>query len=119
MSDVALLYFPVYAILVDSMSWSNADRAFVLETYFMNADSVIQNQQLFCKHFGVSRHVKVPERKTVSLWLAIFWETGICLKRKSPYRPRHFRSLRYVERLIENQEKHLVISFRKQSLEIN
>ncbi|GBN79769.1 hypothetical protein AVEN_56597-1 [Araneus ventricosus] len=96
MFEVTLLYFPGCAISVDSMSWTSKLRAFVVETYFKNADSIIETQRLFRRHFGVSRHGKIPDRKTISLWVANFRETGSCLKRKSPGRPRHVRTLENV-----------------------
>ena len=77
-----------FAISVVSMAWSTEHRAFVVETCFKCGDSVIAAQHQFHTHFGVGRHGRVPNRKTILLWIRNFWQTSSALKRKSPGRPR-------------------------------
>ena len=76
-----------FAISVVSMAWSTEHRAFVV-TYFKWGDSVIAAQRQFHTHFGVGRHGRVPNRKTVLLWIRNFRQTSSALKWKSPGRPR-------------------------------
>ena len=71
-----------------SMAWSTEHRAFVVESYFECGDSVIDAQRQFRTHFGVGRHGRVPNRKTILLWIRNFRQTSSALKRKSPGRPR-------------------------------
>ena len=76
-----------FAISVVSMAWSTEHRAFVVETYFKCGGSVIAAQRQFRTHFGVGRHGRVPNRKTILLWICNFRQTSSALKRKSPGRP--------------------------------
>lgn len=84
------------------------------ENYFKNEDSIIRTQRFFHRHFRISSHGKIPDRKTMSLWVTNFREAHklnfSCLKPrifKSPGRPRHVRTSRDAQRLIANEEKHL------------
>ena len=70
------------------MAWSTEHRAFDVETYFKCGDSVIAAQLQLRTLFGVGRHGRVPNRKTVLLWISNFRQTSSALKRKSPGRPR-------------------------------
>ena len=72
-----------FAVSVVSMAWSTEHRAFVVETYFKCGDSVIAAQFQFCTH-SVGRHGRVPNRKTILLWISNFRQTSSALKRKSP-----------------------------------
>ena len=76
-----------FAISEVSMAWSTEHRAFVVEIYFKCGDSVIAAQCQFCTHFGAGRHGRVPNRKTILLWIRNFQKTSSALKRKSPGRP--------------------------------
>ena len=81
-----------FAISFVSMAWNTEHRAFVVETYFKCGDSVIAAQRQFCTHFGVGWHGRVPNRKTILLWIRNFWQTSSALKRKSPGRPRSIQA---------------------------
>ena len=74
------------ATSVVSMAWSTEHRAFVVETYFKCGDSVIAAQCQFHTHFGIGWHGRVPNRKTILLWICNFRQTSSALKRKSPGR---------------------------------
>ena len=76
------------------MSETSEHRAFVVETYFKNTDSIFQTQWLFRRLFGVSEHEKIPDRKKISLWVANFRKTGSCLKRKTPGTPENVTAVR-------------------------
>ena len=77
-----------FAISVVSMAWSTEHRVFVMATYFKYGDTVIAAKRQFCIHFGVDRHGRVPNRKTILLWIRNFRQTSSALKLKSPGRPR-------------------------------
>ena len=49
---------------------------------------MIAAQRQFRTHFGVSWHGRVPNRKTILLWIRSFRQTSSALKRKFPGRPR-------------------------------
>ena len=70
-----------FAISVVSKAWISEHHAFVVETYFICGDSVIAAERQFRTHFGVGR---VPNRKTILLWIRNFRQTSSALKRKSP-----------------------------------
>jgi hypothetical protein len=70
-----------HAISVAIMAWNGEHHAFVTET-----------QRLFCRHFGVGRHGRVPDRITILLWVGNFRGTGSALKQKSCGRPRSVRT---------------------------
>ena len=81
-----------FVILVVSMAWSTEHNAFVVETYFKCGDSVIAAQRQFRTHFGVGWHGRVPNRKTILLWLRNFRQTSSTLKQKSPGRTRSIQT---------------------------
>ena len=76
-----------FAISVVSMAWNTEHRAFVVETYLKCGDSVIAAQHQFHTHFGIGRHRRVPNRKTILFWIRNFQQTSSALKQKSPGRP--------------------------------
>ncbi|GBM68340.1 hypothetical protein AVEN_138181-1 [Araneus ventricosus] len=65
------------------MVWSGEHRAFVIEAYLKNGNSVITSQRLFPRHFDL-----VEGRRTSS-----------ALKRKPPYIPRSVRTSQQIEAL--------------------
>ncbi|GBL82575.1 hypothetical protein AVEN_263665-1 [Araneus ventricosus] len=79
------------------MVWSGEHRAFVIEAYLKNGDSVITSQRLFRRHFGLDRNAKVPDKKTILLWVRNFLRTSSALKRKPPGRRRSVRTSQQVE----------------------
>ena len=82
-----------FAISVLSMAWSTEHRAFVMDTYFKCGDSVIVAERQFPTHFGVGRHGRAPNRKTILLWIRNFRQSSSALKRKSPGRPRSVQTI--------------------------
>lgn len=82
----------ILAISVASMSWSGEHRAFVIEAYFKNNDSVILTQRLFRRHFNLNRHAPVPSRNTILLWVKNFRNTSSALKTKPTGRKRTVRT---------------------------
>ena len=49
------------------MNWTGEDRAFIVETYFKNNESVTVIQRAFRLHFGLKRHDSIPIQNTVLL----------------------------------------------------
>jgi hypothetical protein len=84
------------AILVAIVGWTGEHRAFIIEIYLKNCDPVIAMQPLFRRHFGAARHGRVPDRKTVLLWVENLREKSSALKKKLSGR---FRSLRTPENI--------------------
>lgn len=81
------------------MAWSGEHRAFVIETYFKNGDSVICTQRLFRTHFGISRHGAIPDRKTILTRVRNFRVTSSAMKKPPPGRPRSVRTPQNVQLL--------------------
>ncbi|PNF19154.1 hypothetical protein B7P43_G09807 [Cryptotermes secundus] len=79
------------------MEWSGAQRAFVVETFFKNRESVIATQRAFGTHFELGRRYRILTRNTILRWVASFRTTGSTLKKKSPGRPRSVRTPANVE----------------------
>jgi len=52
--------------------WSPQHRAFVVETFFKNGESVIVAQRKFRLHFNVPRHGRIPSRNMILLWVHNF-----------------------------------------------
>jgi hypothetical protein len=44
--------------------------------------AVVKTQQMFHKHFSITRHEKVPYRNTIQLWVENFRTIASALKRK-------------------------------------
>lgn len=68
-------------------SWSVEHRAFAVEEYFRNDNSIIKVQRLFRRKFNVNRHGSIPSRNTILRWVDAFRTTGSATKRHSPGRP--------------------------------
>ncbi|CAI9738332.1 XP_033610977.1uncharacterized protein LOC117283012 [Octopus vulgaris] len=74
------------------MVWTGPERAFAVETYIKNGESVITTQRAFRIHFGLNRNDAVPGRKSILLWTERFRTTGSALKKNPPGRPRSIRT---------------------------
>ena len=77
------------SISVAMERWSVEHRAFAVETYLKNNDSVIVTQRIFLPHFNIHRNDSVPSRNTVLLWVRNFRETAYAAKKKT-FRKRAF-----------------------------
>ena len=73
------------------MAWSGEHRAFAVEEQLKN-ESVITTQRAFRRHFGLGRHSRVPDGKTIRLWVSNFRATSSALKRLSPDSVEHVRA---------------------------
>lgn len=63
-------------------SWTPQHRAFAVEAYFKNGESVIIAQRKFRVHFHISAHGKIPSSRAIRMWVKNFRETGSALKKK-------------------------------------
>jgi hypothetical protein len=63
-------------ISIAVMAWSGEHRAYIVETYLKNAESVIATQRLVQTHFRLGRNATFPNRKTILLWVTNFRATG-------------------------------------------
>jgi transposase-like protein len=66
--------------------WTEQHRAFVVEAYFKNGDSVVTTKRLFRRRFNIPRHGRVPRGNTIKEWVRNFRENASALKRKPPGR---------------------------------
>ncbi|QQP51582.1 Transposable element Tc3 transposase [Caligus rogercresseyi] len=58
------------------MRWNREERAFAVEAYFSNHQSVIATQRSFRTHFNVAPRGPVPDRKSIIARVKTFRETG-------------------------------------------
>ena len=70
------------------MTWSGEHRAFVIEEFVKNGESVIATQRSFRRHFSLNRHDPVPTGKTIHHWVSNFRQTSSALNRRRSGRPR-------------------------------
>jgi hypothetical protein len=55
-----------FAVSVAMEQWGPQHRAFVVERFFENGESVIVTQSKFRMHFDVPRHGRIPSRNTLT-----------------------------------------------------
>jgi site-specific recombinase len=79
--------------------WSVERRAFAVETYLKNDDSVFVTQRLFHRHFNIHRNDSVPSQNTVLLWVRNCRETASAAKRKRSGREPSLRTPEIIEQL--------------------
>ena len=70
------------------MAWSGEHRAFVIEEFVKNGESVVATQRSFRRHFSLNRHDPVPTGKTIHRWVSNFRQTSSALNRIRSGRPR-------------------------------
>ena len=70
------------------MVWSGEHRAFVIEEFVKNGESIVATQRSFRKHFSLNRHDPVPTGKTIHRWVFNFRQTSSALNRRRSGRPR-------------------------------
>ena len=72
-------------------------RAFAVETYFKNNNSVVVTQRIFRQHFNIHWNDSVPSGNAVLMWMRSFRQTGSAVKRKSPGREPLLRTPENIE----------------------
>jgi len=68
--------FPLKYYAVVKMVWSNEQRAFAVETYFSQIHSIVAVQRAFRTRYQIPPPDRVPDRKSILLWVENFRETG-------------------------------------------
>jgi len=68
--------FPLQHSAVVKMVWSNEQRAFAVETYFSQSHSIVVMQRAFRTRYQIPPRDRVPDRKSILLWVENFRETG-------------------------------------------
>ena len=68
--------FPLQHSAVVKMVWSNEQRPFAVETYFSQSHSIVAVQGAFRTRYQIPPRDRVPDRKSVLLWVENFRETG-------------------------------------------
>lgn len=76
--------------------WSAEHRAFIVETFLKNGESVVKTQRAFRLRFNVGRHGAVPTRNTILRWIQNFRLSSSASKKKPPG---HVRSVRTPENI--------------------
>ena len=60
------------------MAWSGEHRAFVVEQFVKNGESLVATQRSFRRHFSLNRHDPVPIRR----WFSNFRQTSSAFNRR-------------------------------------
>ena len=68
--------FPIQHSAVVKMVWSNEQRTFAVESYFSQSHSIVAVQRAFCTRYEIPPRDRVPDRKSILLWVENFRETG-------------------------------------------
>jgi len=74
--------FPLQLFPVANMVWSNEQRAFAVETYFSQSHSIVAVQHAFRTRYQIPPRDRVPDRKSILLWVDNFRVWGVCLKKE-------------------------------------
>ena len=68
--------FPLQHSVVVKMVWSNEQRAFAVETCFSQSHSIVAVQRAFRTRYQIPPRDRVPDRKSILLWVENLRETG-------------------------------------------
>ena len=71
----------VNSVQFEMESWTGAQRAFAVKSFYKNNDSYVAQRE-FRKKFGIHRNSKVPLAHAIKTWVNNFEETGSTVKRK-------------------------------------
>jgi len=74
--------FPLQPSLVVKMVWSKEQRAFAVETYFSQSHSILAVQRAFRTRYQIPPRDRVPDRKSILLWVENFSGMGSVSKKK-------------------------------------
>ena len=88
--------FPLQHSAVVKMVWSNEQRAFAVETYLSQSHSIVAVQRAFRTRYQIPLRDRVPDRKSILLWVENFMETG-SVSEKRWGRPRTSRTPENIE----------------------
>ena len=63
-------------------SWTDAQRAFAVKSFYKNDDSYVAAQRKFRKKFGIHQNSKVLSAHAIKTWVNNFEETGSTVQKK-------------------------------------
>ena len=72
----------VHSVEYEMESWTGAQRAFTVKSFYKNNNSYAAAQREFRKKFGIRRNSKVPSAHAIKTWVNTFEETGSTVKKK-------------------------------------
>ena len=72
----------VNSVQFEMESWTGAQRAFAVKSFYKNNGSYVAAQREFRKKFGIHRNSKVPSAHAINTWVNNFEETGSIVKKK-------------------------------------
>jgi len=72
----------VNSVQFEMESWSGAQRAFAVKSFYKNNDSYVTAQREFCKKFGIHRNSKVPSAHPIKTWVNNFEEVCSTVEKK-------------------------------------
>ena len=72
----------VNSVQFEIESWTGAQRAFAVKSFYKNNDSYVAAQSKFRKKFGIHQNSKVPSAHAIKKWVYNFEETGSTVKKK-------------------------------------
>jgi len=72
----------VNSVQFEMESWTGAQSAFAVKSFYKNHDSYVAAQREFHKKFGIHRNSKVPSAHAIKTWVNNFEETGSTVKKK-------------------------------------
>jgi len=72
----------VNSVQFEMESWTGAQRAFAVKSFYKNNDSYVATQRDFRKKFGIQPNSKVPSAHAIKTWINNFEETGSTVKKK-------------------------------------
>jgi len=72
----------VNSVQFEMESWTGAQRAFTVKSFFKNNDSYVAAQCEFRKKYGIHRNSKVPSGHAIKTCVNNFEETGSSVKKK-------------------------------------
>jgi len=72
----------VKSVQFEMESWTGAQRAFAVKSFYKNDDTYVAAQHEFRKKFGIHRDSKVLSAHAVKTWVNNFEETGSTVKKK-------------------------------------
>jgi len=89
----------VNSVQFEMESWTCAQCAFAVKSFYKNNDSFVDAQREFRKKFGNHRNSQVPSAHAIKTWVNNFEETGSIVKKKGgsvkPVRtPQNFDAVR-------------------------
>jgi len=72
----------VNSVQFEMESWTGAQRAFSVKSFYKNNDNNVAAQREFRKKFGIHQNSKVPSAHAIKTWVSNFEETGSTVKKK-------------------------------------